>query len=818
VVDAATSTWWAVGDGDHADMTKSPEPKVTASSGALGTETPQARVMQLVALAHNLCDDGRPAEAEDLARSLLGQTPNLPSAQVVMARAWAEQGRLDQARGMLEQVVTRNPAFFAAHRWLAEVLVALGDYPRASDVLLRAEAISPGQARVAELIQQVMGAPQLAPATPESGPSPAREPPPPPAPRRRRQTWEGPAVSDASPRLETLVPPPGGAKPAPTRAVPAPPTRGTAPLPPTRSSGQQAQPPQPPPTQTQTAQPSQAQPRQPQAAQQQAWNYAPPAPAAGTRGAVPQAARGPGLIRRISAWFRRHPSAVLTVAGVFLFTLAALAVVLTSWALRPRDGGTRADSPPPPRPESETGGGSPTTVVNEEEGPAPLGSGGFDELLSVLVKDRRLRAPRPTPSVNRALLASALLASEYGRPGDRPTEVLADELVAALGPEQPPEDLVAAQVLLRVARGDRAGAEATARALGLATGQTPLIRFVEARRLSRNGEGSAALARLGPDAERSPFPLGRLLLGELSLDRGEPDVALQAARAVLAQAPRHPLALQLLMEAHQAKGGRPPPDEAMAISQACKEDETRIPTLAAACRLDRALTLRRAGARRASLNAALSAAEVVPADPRLLSLAAQALSNLGAIREANLLLSRAEVLADRALPPLAWARIGVELATNRRVTIPESPPASPEARLVAARSAFVGPPDSPVLNQLLDSIRSTAGGDRDLQVITRGARARRAAAVLATALRLRDRYGKAPPGPVAAYVAGTLARRSGLRPLARVWLGQALTGHGDACRAATLFRLSLQDMGSDPLQNPRLQRAIGRLGCERLPK
>ena len=45
------------------------------------------------------------------------------------------------------------------------------------------------------------------------------------------------------------------------------------------------------------------------------------------------------------------------------------------------------------------------------------------------------------------------------------------------------------RVLLRVARGDRAGAEAAARALGLDGGQSPLIRFVEARRLTRNGDG-----------------------------------------------------------------------------------------------------------------------------------------------------------------------------------------------------------------------------------------------------------------------------------------------------------------------------------------
>ncbi len=725
--------------------------------------------MQLVALAHNLCDDGRAPEAEDLARSLLGQSPNLPSAQVVLARAWGEQGRLDQARGLLEQVVARNPAFFAAHRWLAEVLVALGDYPRASDVLLRAEAISPGQARVAELIQQVMGAPRPGqPAQPgqpvPTEPGRTRAQPPAP-PRRRRQTWEGPAVTDASPPLETLAPPAGGAGAGavPTRTLPA-------------GAG-----------------------------------YAPPPPAAARKAPVTAREKKPlrGLFAAVSAWTRRHPSAVLTVAGVILFTLAALTVVITSWALRPKPGTTRERT-------AGTGSSTPTGPLADEDGPGPLGAAGFDELVALLVKDRRLRAPRPTPAVNRALLASALLASEYGRPADRPTEVLTDELLAGLGNEAPPEELAGARVLLRLARGDRAGAEAASRALGLATGQTPLLRFVEARRLSRNGEAAAALERLGPDSENSPFPLGRLLSGELSLDRGDPERALAIARAVLTDSPRHPLALQLLMEAHQARGGKLPPEEVAIVGQACKEDETRIPTLAAACRLDRALVLRRAGTRRAALTQALAAAAVVPAEPRLLGLTSQALANLGAVREAKVLLGRAEVLADRALPPLAWARIGVEIATTRRVQLPEGAPPGPEARLVAARSVFVGPPDSPALLQLLESIRKSTGGDRDLQLITRGARARNPAAALEVTRRLRERYGRVPPGPVAAYVAGTLARRSGLRPLARVWLARALTGHGDACRAATLFRLSLRDVGDNPLTNPRLQRAIGRLGCDRL--
>src|SRR6185436_1934629 len=112
-----------------------------------------------------------------------------------------------------EQVVARNPAFFTAHRWLAEVLVAIGDYPRASEVLLRAEAISPGQPRVAELIQVVMGAPREGPAV--TGPAPTVPPrratskqmPVVTAPtaatippgRRRRKTYEGPVVKEDSP-------------------------------------------------------------------------------------------------------------------------------------------------------------------------------------------------------------------------------------------------------------------------------------------------------------------------------------------------------------------------------------------------------------------------------------------------------------------------------------------------------------------------------------------------------------------------------------------------------------------------------------------
>jgi hypothetical protein len=84
------------------------------------------------------------------------------------------------------------------------------------------------------------------------------------------------------------------------------------------------------------------------------------------------------------------------------------------------------------------------------------------------------------------------------------------------------------------------------------------------------------------------------------------------------------------------------------------------------------------------------------------------------------------------------------------------------------------------------------------------------------AAKVRSRYGGHPPGPVASFVAGTLARRAGQKPLARTWLSQSMDGHGDACRAASLYRISLREQGHNPKLNAPLQRAIGKLGCDRL--
>jgi tetratricopeptide (TPR) repeat protein len=773
-------------------MTRTSDPRRQGVTGEVGgsNDTPQGRAMQLVSLSHTLCDEGRPAEAEDLCRWVLSQAPNLPSAQVAFGRARLEQGHVQEARAILEGAAAKHPAFFAAQRWLAEVLVRMGDWPRASEVLVKAEALSPGQPRIAELVRQVMGVGPGGP--PPAGPpqaaqaAPATVPPPVASPAIsaatsgvRRRTYMGPAVADP-------VPPP----PTATVALPAAP----APIRPANSLGssQQSEPPRAPAAHGNT--PTRRQP------------YPTPPPPARER-----VVHTGGVSQRLYAWrqlggvwMRQHPRAALLSAGVLLFTAAALLVVLVSWAVRPRgEGSTLADWVLP------AGG----VAVGPAALP-PVRAGAFDELAALLRADRRLRAGGD--AAGRPFLALGLMATEYGRPVSGEVEQVADELAGRVTEGAARLELDAGRVLLRVARGDGGEAAKLASAARLAPAGTPLTRFVEARRRVRGGDGAGALAALGEGAERSPFLPGRLLLAELRLDRGETGAALAVLRGVLAESPSHPIALQLLIEASHQLDGPMAAADAQLVDAECRRNGERITALAAACRLHRGVEARRAGRRADALAAAREAADVVPAQPRLMAATALLLVNTGATEHALHLVREAARLADPRLPLLAWARAGVALATDRRVALPPGPPPGSEARLIAARASFVGTREGPLSSALLPAGDGRDSEDGDLRWVSDGARVKGAVAARALASRVEARYGPRPPGPVAAFVAGTLARRGGKHPLARTWLSRSLDGHGDACRAASLYRIALKAEGKDPLLNARLQRAIGRLGCDRL--
>jgi tetratricopeptide (TPR) repeat protein len=723
-----------------------------------------AKAHELIAMAHALCDEGRAREAEDMARWALSQSPQLAGAHAVLARARFEQGHLREAQSLLEAVVLRNPAFFVAHRWLAEVLVRLGDWPRASEILVRAEALSPRNPRIGQLVQQVMGA---SPGQPPPN-DPAGVPPPPVAPGllqsgARLRTYEDrPAVTADMPGAMV----PAGA----VELLP----RNTRLARPNVNVGN---------TPTRGERPGTAQP-------------------VSTRGQRPRQRTGFSFAP-VSRWIYLYRRFVLLGAiGIALFVVTVMSV---SWVLR--------------QPAGEGEGGqlvrkSDRRSDKETSTLSPVLAGSFMELATIRAKDRRRQARFETEPTGRALLAEALLASEYGRPLDPDSEIWADELAESHGGLGGPEELLAARVLDRLVRGDRAGAGELARTRGLSSANSPLLRFVDGRRLERDGNLAAALARVGSEAGRSPFLPLRLLRAQLLLDQGNPAGALELVHGVLGEAPAHTGALRLLLEARAGLGSELTPREKADIATACKSAQRNIPTLASACRLHQGIVQRREGKRRAAMREALAAANRAPDDPRLLAQVAQLLANLGASEEATELIERAEGFADRQFVPLAWARAGVAVGRDRSTLMPPGQPPGPEARLIAVRSIFVGPPSRKKSLGTVGVTSALTKGDGDLRWVADGAEARSRRSILALTRRAQSQYGRRLPSPVASYIVGTLARRTGQRPLATSWLSGSLEGHGDACRSASLYRMSLRDSGADPLRIVRLQRAIGKLGCD----
>jgi hypothetical protein len=304
---------------------------------------------------------------------------------------------------------------------------------------------------------------------------------------------------------------------------------------------------------------------------------------------------------------------------------------------------------------------------------------------------------------------------------------------------------------------------------------------------------------------------------EARLDLGQPAAALDALNAALKRAPGDTRARLLELEARQTTDGAPTATtEGMrarrGLPPLCRRDAVS-PVLAAGCALAEATTARLRGDRqtaRARL-AALTAsppgpapapaapsptpaapppapAAGAPADPRTLARAAVLLAQLGAIDAADALATRAAAIADPHLPALAWARVGIALGRGEvPAKLPAPRLAHPDVALLAARAAFAS--------------RGPAGLSRMLAEL--GANAASADADLRTFARLSaGSPGDAPgDGPVAAYVAGMRARLAGDLEGAARGLRAALSGHGDACRAAgeylVVMRLLKRPLGDE---------------------
>jgi tetratricopeptide (TPR) repeat protein len=126
------------------------------------------RSTTFVALAHRLCEAGRPAEAEDVCREGLNRHPGLVTGQVALGRALLGRGRLREAQEVLIGAAKANPDHGDAFRWLGETVMKRGDLMHARVLLEYAEELSPNDRRVTELLIEAGGTPTFRSARPKT--------------------------------------------------------------------------------------------------------------------------------------------------------------------------------------------------------------------------------------------------------------------------------------------------------------------------------------------------------------------------------------------------------------------------------------------------------------------------------------------------------------------------------------------------------------------------------------------------------------------------------------------------------------------------
>jgi len=105
-------------------------------------EPPQYRIDALKLRAELLLSIGRQYEALQIYQHLLSQRI-IPWARMGVARIYSEQGNLDQANGLLHDIISDTPLYTDAYDLLANNLSTDGEYQEAVQVLEKAVGISP---------------------------------------------------------------------------------------------------------------------------------------------------------------------------------------------------------------------------------------------------------------------------------------------------------------------------------------------------------------------------------------------------------------------------------------------------------------------------------------------------------------------------------------------------------------------------------------------------------------------------------------------------------------------------------------------------
>lgn len=380
----------------------------------------------------------------------------------------------------------------------------------------------------------------------------------------------------------------------------------------------------------------------------------------------------------------------------------------------------------------------------------------------------------------------AALAVEYGLETSGEVQTVLARYRAGAGASEVAGLAAAARALLLLSRGDRAAAERVAMAAAQAVPGAPHPLYALGRTRARAGDLAGAERALEAAMVRAPgFTLAEVTLAEVRLDRGDAQAARAALLAVVGRSGDDARARLLLGEAERALAVEGAPTDGAPCD--LPDDRTPSRALAAAlragCELAEAARARAAGRRSEALGHAEAAGRLVPAEPRLLARIALLLAQLGPIDFAAGLLERARRLAAPEAPALAWAEMAVELGRGRTPALPPGPrPADPETALVLARAALSAGGVGALRDALASLPRAAREHDADLVALAQILVVPGSGGAVSGAAAPADAASEGDPWR--AYLDGLRAELAGNLPAAAKGFTRALSGHGDACRAA----------------------------------
>ena len=436
---------------------------------------------------------------------------------------------------------------------------------------------------------------------------------------------------------------------------------------------------------------------------------------------------------------------------------------------------------------------------SQRRGPSPreeldsaLSSGSFDRLMRV--RDRARAALAGTDpdadALVRLALAEAFLTLYHGGAAAKG----ADEALKRLPPGgQPnPERLAlveAVRALLDLAAGDRNAAKQHVDA-GLASAvpkPPPALLLASARVRTLAGDIAGAGKDLDLALQLAPdFAPVVADWAAQRLDSGDAAAARRVTRAFLA---KNKAASRVQLAAADAERALGESGWTKHIEPAC-HDESRISRpVRAACWLASAMHARLDGERSTAVRKARAAGQVSE-DPRVLADSALVLASLGEIDAAGEVLAHARKLADEKAVPLAWADWAVRLGRGQAdgTAPPAERPALPERYLVALRALYLKGGGAAMAALVKNVPAGPTEIDADLRTYMELGRDAGLSPGNRATLERRAERGS----PVAAFVLGVLAAREDDHKQAAKWLEKALSGHGDACRAALLYLSALQ--------------------------